>query len=47
MSIVLLTYLPQRRFKQSLFSWVGVAYSLSMYLITSPWFNIKEYTTEQ
>ena len=47
MSIVLLTYLAQRRFNQSLFSWVGVAYSLSVYLITRTWFNIKEYMTEQ
>jgi len=47
MSIVLLTYLMQRRFKQSLFSWVGVAYSLSVYLMTRTWFNIKEYLTEQ
>eukprot|EP00092_Neocalanus_flemingeri_P028995 GFUD01031478.1.p1 GENE.GFUD01031478.1~~GFUD01031478.1.p1 ORF type:complete len:450 (+),score=145.71 GFUD01031478.1:33-1382(+) len=47
MSIVLLTYLAQRRFKQSLFSWVGMAYSLSVYLMTRTWFNIKEYLTEQ
>ena len=33
-SILLVTYLLQRRFKQSLFSWVGLAYSLSVYLIT-------------
>ena len=47
MSIVILTYLLQRRFKQSLFSWVGLAYSLSVYLMTRTWFNIKEYLTEQ
>jgi len=47
MSVVLLTYLAQRRFKQSLFSWVGVAYSFSIYLMTRTWFNIKEYMTEQ
>ena len=47
MSIVILTYLLQRRFKQSLFSWVGFAYSLSIYLMTRTWFNIKEYLTEQ
>lgn len=47
MSIVILTYLVQRRFKQSLFSWVGLAYSLSVYLMTRTWFNIKEYLTEQ
>ena len=40
MSIVLLTYLAQRRVKQSLFSWVGVAYSFSVYLMTRTWFNI-------
>ena len=34
MSIMLVTYLAQRRFKQSLFSWVGVAYSFSVYLMT-------------
>jgi len=47
MSVVLLTYLVQRRFKQSLFSWMGVAYSFSVYLMTRTWFNIKEYMTEQ
>jgi len=47
MSVVLLTYLMQRRFKQSLFSWMGVAYSFSVYLMTRTWFNIKEYMTEQ
>ena len=47
MSVVLLTYLLQRRCKQSLFSWVGVVYSLSVYLMTRTWFNIKEYLTEQ
>jgi len=47
MSIVLLTYLMQRRFKQSMFSWVAVAYSLSVYLMTRTWFNIKEYLNEQ
>lgn len=47
MSIVILTYLVQRRFKQSLFSWVGLAYSLSVYLMTRTWFNIKEYLSEQ
>merc|ERR1719347_2145846 len=46
-SVVLLTYLVQRRFKQSLFSWMGVAYSFSVYLMTRTWFNIKEYMTEQ
>jgi len=46
-SILLVTYLLQRRFKQSLFSWVGLAYSLSVYLITRTWYNIKEYLTEQ
>merc|ERR1719228_1956558 len=47
MSVVLLTYLVQRRFKQSVFSWMGVAYSFSVYLMTRTWFNIKEYMTEQ
>jgi len=47
MSVVLLTYLVQRRFKQSLFSWMGVAYSFAVYLMTRTWFNIKEYMTEQ
>jgi len=47
MSVILLTYLLQRRFKQSIFSWVGFAYSLSVYLMTRTWFNIKEYMTEQ
>ena len=47
MSIVILTYLVQRKFKQSVFSWVGLAYSLSVYLMTRTWFNIKEYLTEQ
>jgi len=47
MSIVLITFLAQRRFNKSLFSWVGVAYSLSVYLLTRTWFNIKEYLTEQ
>ena len=47
MSVVILTYLVQRRFKQSVFSWVGVAYSLAVYLMTRTWYNIKEYLTEQ
>ena len=47
MSVVILTYLVQRKFQKSLFSWVGVAYSLSVYLMTRTWFNIKEYLTEQ
>ena len=47
MSVVILTYLVQRKFKQSLFSWVGVAYSLAVYLMTRTWYNIKEYLTEQ
>jgi len=47
MSVVILTFLVQRRFKQSVLSWVGVAYSLAIYLMTRTWYNIKEYLTEQ
>ena len=47
MSVVILTYLLQRKVKQSVFSWVGLVYSLSVYLMTRTWFNIKEYLTEQ
>ena len=47
LSLVIMTYLLQRRVKQSLFSWVGVVYSFSLYLMTKTWYNIKEYLTEQ
>jgi len=46
-SVIILTYLLQRRMKKGLFSWIGVVYSLSVYFITKTWYNIKEYLTEQ
>lgn len=47
LSILVLTFLLQRRFQQSLFSWIGVAYSFSIYLMTRTWFNIKEWLTTE
>jgi len=47
LSILLVTFLLQRRFQQSLFSWVGLAYSLSVYLMTRTWFNMKEWLTSE
>merc|ERR1719471_1633015 len=47
LSVLLLTFLVQRKLKQSLFSWIGVAYSLSVYLMTRTWFNIKEWLTTE
>lgn len=47
LSVLLLTFLVQRKLKQSLFSWIGVFYSLSVYLMTRTWFNIKEWLTTE
>jgi len=47
LSVLLLTFLVQRRLKQSFFSWIGLAYSLSVYLLTSAWFNLKDYLTAE
>lgn len=47
LSVLLMTFLLQRKFKQSLFSWVGLAYSLSVYLMTRTWFNVKEWLTAE
>merc|ERR1712055_1231502 len=47
LSVLLLTFLVQRKLKQSLFSWIGVAYSLSVCLMTRTWFNIKEWLTTE
>jgi len=47
LSLVILTYLIQKRMKVNVLGWVGVAYSLSVYFITRTWFNIKEYLTDQ
>jgi len=46
LSVLVLTFLLQRRFQQSVFSWVGLAYSLSVYLMTRTWFNIKDWLTK-
>lgn len=47
LSVLLLTYLVQRRMKVSIFSWFGLLYSLSLYFITTTWYNLKDYLTDQ
>eukprot|EP00092_Neocalanus_flemingeri_P030307 GFUD01032900.1.p1 GENE.GFUD01032900.1~~GFUD01032900.1.p1 ORF type:complete len:447 (+),score=91.06 GFUD01032900.1:344-1684(+) len=39
-SLVFLTFLLQKRFRQSFFSWVFLAYTLSLYLMTTSWYNL-------
>ena len=47
LSTFIITYFIQRKIKQSFLSWFGLAYSLSVYMITKTWFNMKEWLTEQ
>jgi len=39
-SLVIMTYLLQKRFRQSLFSWIFLAYTFSLYTMTTSWCNI-------
>ena len=39
-SLVFLTYLMQKRLRHSFFSWVFLAYILSLYMMTTSWYNI-------
>ena len=47
LSTFIITYFIQRKIKQSFLSWFGFAYSLSIYLVTKTWWNMKEWLTEQ
>jgi len=40
-SLVCLTYIMQKRFRQSFFSWVFIAYSLSFYLMSSTLYSLN------
>ena len=40
-SLVCLTYLLQKRFRQSFFSWVFIAYSLSFYLMSNTLYSLN------
>ena len=41
LSLLILTYLVQKKMKVNFMSWMTVAYSLSLYFITKTWYNIK------
>jgi len=47
LSLIILTFLLQRKLRTPLVSWIMAVYSLSIYFITSTWYNFKEYMTEQ
>jgi len=47
LSVLILTFLVQRKLKVQLLSWISIAYSLAVYLLTNTWYNFKEYLTEQ
>lgn len=47
LSVLILTYLVQRKMRVSFFSWIGLLYSLSLYFITTTWYNLKDYLTDQ
>jgi len=46
LSVLVLTYLLQRKLRVQWFSWITLLYSLSLYFITSTWYNIKDYMSD-
>jgi len=47
LSVLILTFLVQRKLRVQWFSWITLLYSLSLYFITSTWYNIKDYMSTQ
>ena len=46
LSLLVATYFLQKRLRAGWFSWIMACYSLSLYFLTSMWFNVKQYLLE-
>ena len=46
LSLLVATYFLQKRLRTGWFSWIMACYSLSLYFLTSLWFNVKQYLLE-
>jgi hypothetical protein len=46
MSLLVMTYFLQKRFRAGWFGWIMACYSLSLYFLTSLWYNLKVYLLE-
>ena len=45
-SLLVLTYFAQKRFRASWASWVLGVYSVSLYFLTSLWYNLRAYLVD-